>query len=194
LSTDYVFDGAKTGAYVETDTANPQGVYGRSKYEGELAVRDENPRAVILRTSWVYAPFGSNFVRTMLRLAGQRERIGVVNDQIGCPTYAQDIARAVIGIARDIVDWRPEYAGVTHLAGPDAVSWHGLARRIFVESGLRGGPTAEVDPIVTSAYPTRARRPVNSQLSTQRLKAVFGVRLPPMAKSVADCVGRILGR
>jgi len=139
LSTDYVFDGSKASPYLETDTANPQGVYGRSKYEGELAVRDENPRAVILRTSWVYAPFGSNSVRSMLRLAGQRERIGVVNDQIGCPTSARDIARVIIAIARQITDWQAEYAGVTHMVGSEAMSWYAFAERIFAASAARGG-------------------------------------------------------
>ena len=194
LSTDYVFDGSKTSAYVETDAANPQGVYGCSKYEGEIAVQAENPRAVILRTSWVYAPFGSNFVRTMLRLAGQRERIGVVNDQIGCPTYAQDIARAIIAIARQLSDWQADYAGVTHVAGREAMSWHEFARQIFAASAARGGPVAIVDPIATADYPTRARRPANSRLATMRLLSLFGHRLPPTAGSITDCVGRILAR
>ena len=194
LSTDYVFDGTKTAAYVESDAANPQGVYGRSKYEGEIAVMEENPRAVILRTSWVYAPFGSNFVRTMLRLAGQRDRIGVVSDQIGCPTYAQDIARAIAAIARQIINWQADYAGVTHVAGGEAMSWHQFAERIFIASAARGGPTAVVDPIASADYPTRARRPANSRLATERLEKLFGHKLPPTAGSLTDCVGRILAR
>ena len=106
LSTDYVFDGNKIGAYFESDPVAPQGVYGRSKLEGELAVAEANPRHIVLRTSWVYAPFGSNFVRTMLRLAAERDRLRVVDDQIGCPTYAPDIASAIIAMARKLTNSR----------------------------------------------------------------------------------------
>jgi dTDP-4-dehydrorhamnose reductase len=132
LSTDYVFDGKKQGAYVESDPVAPQGVYGRSKLEGELAVPETNPKHIVLRTSWVYAPFGSNFVRTMLRLAEQRDRLQVVDDQLGCPTYAPVIAGAIIAIARQVTGsrWHPRFAGVTHLAGPDVLSWCGFAKEI----------------------------------------------------------------
>jgi len=193
LSTDYVFDGRKSLPYSEGDQVNPQGVYGRSKLEGEVAVAEANPRHVILRTSWVYAPFGQNFVRTMLRLAGERDRIRVVNDQEGCPTYAPDIARAVIRVAEKLVDWQDPYAGVTHLAGPDAMTWYEFARNIFGESKARGGPSALVEPITTKDYPTAAVRPANSRLSTDRLKTLFGVRLPPSATSIADCMDRLFG-
>ena len=108
LSTDYVFDGKKQGAYIESDPVAPQGVYGRSKLEGELAVAEANPKHIVLRTSWVYSPFGSNFVRTMLRLAEQRDRLRVVDDQLGCPTYAPDIAGAIIAIARQVTGSRLE--------------------------------------------------------------------------------------
>ncbi|MCK1321658.1 dTDP-4-dehydrorhamnose reductase [Bradyrhizobium sp. 162] len=194
FSTDYVFDGRKTGAYVETDPVVPRSVYGRSKRDGELAVAEANPRHVILRTSWVYAPFGSNFVRTMLRLAAERDRLSVVDDQMGCPTYAPDIAAATVAIAAKIrgANWRDDYAGVTHLAGPDAVTWRGFARQIVAGAAARGGRVVPVDPILTSDYPTPAARPANSQLSTARLASVFGLHLRPLTLSLNDCLDRLL--
>ena len=194
LSTDYVFDGKKQGAYIESDPVAPQGVYGRSKLEGELAVAEANPKHIVLRTSWVYSPFGSNFVRTMLRLAEQRDRLQVVDDQLGCPTYAPDIAGAIIAIARQVTGsrWNPGFAGVTHLAGPDALSWCGFAKEIVRGAAERGGRSVPVDPISTSDYPTAALRPANSTLSTERLSATFGIRLPPMRESLSDCLDRLL--
>jgi len=194
LSTDYVFDGGKAGAYLETDDTNPQGVYGRSKCEGEVAVARANPHHVILRTSWVYAPFGNNFVRTMLRLADRGGRIRVVNDQVGCPTYAPDIAAAIISISRRIRNWRDEYAGITNLAGPDAMTWYTFACAIFRQSAVRGGPSVMVEPITTSEYPTRAARPVNSGLSTRRLRSMFDIGMPTTEASLADCLDRLLAK
>jgi dTDP-4-dehydrorhamnose reductase len=194
LSTDYVFDGKKHGAYIESDPVAPQGVYGRSKLAGELAVAETNPKHIVLRTSWVYSPFGSNFVRTMLRLAEQRDRLQVVDDQLGCPTYAPDVAGAIIAIAGQVTGsrWNPGFAGVTHLAGPDVLSWCGFAKEIVRGAAERGGRTVPVDPISTSDYPTVALRPANSTLSTARLKATFGIRLPPMRESLSDCLDRLL--
>jgi dTDP-4-dehydrorhamnose reductase len=193
LSTDYVFDGQKIGAYVESDPVAPQGVYGRSKLEGELAVAEANPRHVVLRTSWVYAPFGSNFVRTMLRLAAERDRLRVVDDQVGCPTYAPDIANSIIAMVRKLTTsgWHSKYAGVTHLAGPDALTWCAFAREIVQASAERGGRCVPVDPIATSDYPTPALRPANSRLSTVRLGSIFDVRLPLMSSSLANCLDRL---
>jgi dTDP-4-dehydrorhamnose reductase len=194
LSTDYVFDGKKKEPYSETDPVGPQGVYGRSKLEGELAVAEANPRHIVLRTAWVYAPFGSNFVRTMLRLMAERDRLRVVDDQSGCPTYAPDIAGAIIAIAQKWADsgWHPTYAGVTHIAGPDVRTWCGFAREIVQGAAERGGRPIPVDPISTSDYPTPATRPANSCLSSERLEAVFGVRLRPLKNSLADCLDRLL--
>ena len=189
LSTDYVFDGTKAGAYLETDPTSPRSVYGRSKLEGERAVAAAAPRHIVLRTSWVYAPFGANFVRTMLRLAGEQDRLRVVDDQIGCPTYAPDIADAILAIGRRIQldGWRDAYAGVTNLAGPDAVTWWGFARRIVAESGR----CVPVDAIGTAERPTPARRPANSRLATERLASLFELRLPPMEVSLRDCLKRL---
>jgi len=194
LSTDYVFDGSKAGAYVETDAVAPQGVYGRSKLAGELAVAAANERNVILRTSWVYAPFGSNFVRTMLRLASERDRLRVVGDQIGCPTYAPDIADAIIAIARTIGSsgWHARFSGVTHLAGPDEVTWFAFAREIMRLVEAKGGRAAAVDEITTADYPTAANRPANSRLNCDRLYATFGVRLPALPQSLEACLERLL--
>lgn len=193
FSTDYVFDGTKDGAYIERDPVAPKGVYGKSKLEGERAVAAANPRHILLRTSWVYAPFGINFVRTMLRLAAERDRLRVVDDQIGCPTYAPDIANAAISIARQAagVQWREEYAGPTHLVGPDAVSWCDFARKIILQSAARGGRLVPIDPISTSDYPTPAARPANSRLSTARLSSVFDIRVQPLDKSLANCLDRL---
>ena len=194
LSTDYVFDGKKHGPYSENDPVAPQGVYGRSKLEGELAVAEANPKHIVLRTSWVYAPFGGNFVRTMLRLTAERDRLGVVNDQLGCPTYAPDIARAIISVARTLTDfgWNPKLAGVTHIAGPDDLTWYGFAREIVRGAAERGGRSVPIDPILTSDYPTPAMRPANSRLSTARLQTVFEISLPRMRNSLADCLDRLL--
>jgi dTDP-4-dehydrorhamnose reductase len=195
FSTDYVFDGAKDGAYVEADLPSPKSVYGRSKLEGERAVAAANPRHLIVRTSWAYAPFGSNFVRTMLRLSQERDRLTVVDDQIGCPTYAPDIADAILAITRRWSEegWRSEHAGVTNLVGPDAVTWCGFARQIVAGAAARGGRHVEVEAITTSQYPTPATRPANSRLSTERLASLFGVHLPSLEQSLSACLDRLVG-
>jgi dTDP-4-dehydrorhamnose reductase len=195
LSTDYVFDGHKDGWYVETDAVAPVGVYGRSKLAGESAVAASNARHVILRTSWVYAPFGNNFVRTMLRLSAERHRVRVVDDQIGCPTYAPDIAVAIITIARQIElsGWQTQFAGITHLAGPNDVTWCGFAQKIMRLSEKRTGRHVAVDAISTKDYPTAAHRPANSRLCCDRLASIFGVRLPPFEASLEKCLERLLG-
>ena len=194
LSTDYVFDGKKVSPYVETDPVAPQGVYGRSKLAGELAVAAANERHVILRTSWVYSPFGSNFVRTMLRLASERDRLRVVGDQIGCPTYAPDIADAILMITRKIETsgWDARFSGVTHLAGPDEVTWCTFARQIMRAIHARGIKQAAVDEITTAEYPTAAERPANSRLNCERLYSLFGVRLPALSQSLETCLGRLV--
>jgi dTDP-4-dehydrorhamnose reductase len=194
LSTDYVFDGRKADAYVETDPVAPQGVYGRSKLEGELAVMHANPTHIIARTSWVYAPFGNNFVRTMLRLGAAQDRVRVVDDQVGCPTFAPDLAVALIKMAWRLhqAEDRSRYTGVVHLAGPDAMTWCGFARAIFAAVAARGGKSLPVDPISTADYPTPAVRPANSRLSTAKLRSVFDLGLPRMEISLAHCLDRLM--
>jgi dTDP-4-dehydrorhamnose reductase len=195
FSTDYVFDGTKNDRYVETDRVRPLGIYGQSKLEGEWAVAEANDRHVILRTSWVYAPFESNFVRTVLRLSSDRARLSVVDDQIGCPTYAPDIANTTLAIARKIIcsGWQNQFSGVTHLAGPDEVTWCGFARQIMLAAEKLGARSVPVDAITTASYPTAAARPANSRLNCDRLSSVFYSRLPPLAASLEKCLDRLIG-
>jgi dTDP-4-dehydrorhamnose reductase len=186
LSTDYVFAGDKAAPYVETDPTDPQGVYGASKLAGEEAVAGANPAHVILRTAWVYAPWGQNFARTMLRLAADRDVVRVVADQQGTPTYAPDIADAVVAVARKITaapdaqDWR----GVFHMTGSGETSWAGFAEAIFEHSKARGAASARVEPITTADYPTPAQRPANSRLNNARFERVFKHTLPLWQDSV----------
>lgn len=191
LSTDYVYDGSKPTPYVEDDPVAPLGVYGASKLEGERRVAEANPRHLILRTAWVHSPWGKNFVKTMLRLAGQRSEVGVVADQVGTPTYAPDAAEALLDIAAAIGEGRGEW-GVMHLAAPDEASWADVAEAAFAASRARGGPAAAVKRITTAEYPTPARRPANSRLDTNRLHAAYGVRLRSWREAADECVGRLL--
>ena len=195
LSTDYVFDGQKSDSYIESDAVGPQSVYGQSKLAGEQAVAAANERNVILRTSWVYSPFGSNFVRTIMRLSADRDRLRVVNDQLGCPTYAPDLADAILAIARKLgsAGWQKRFAGVTHVAGPDAVTWYTFAQKIVSVAKQNGGPDMALDAISTADYPTAAKRPMNSRLCCDRLATIFDVRLPPLDSSLERCVKRLLG-
>ncbi|MCB1514521.1 MAG: dTDP-4-dehydrorhamnose reductase [Hyphomicrobiaceae bacterium] len=194
ISTDYVFDGSKSGAYLETDPTGPAGVYGRSKLAGEEAVAAANPQHLILRTAWVYSPFGNNFVKTMLRLAESRDTLSVVDDQRGSPTYAPHLADAVLKIAQQLSMQAGDHAvwGVYHAVGGGETTWCGLAREVLRLSALRGGPHATVAAIPTSAYPTPARRPANSRLSVAKLKDRFGVNLPDWQVGVAACIDRLL--
>ena len=195
LSTDYVFDGAKAAPYVESDPTGPAGVYGRSKLEGEQAALAANERTIVLRTAWVYGPHGSNFVRTMLRLAGERDSLRVVDDQQGSPTAAPDIAEGILTVL-DVVGrsgWQREFSGVYHLAGTGEATWCGFARAIMEEAGARGARAVPVEAIGTADYPTPARRPANSRLDTTRLAEVFGVRLPPWRESLASTLDRLIG-
>lgn len=194
LSTDYIFSGCSEGEYAETDAPDPQSVYGRSKLEGERAVSAANPRHVILRTAWVYSPFGRNFVKTMLSLASQRDHVRIVADQWGNPTAAADIADGILRIAKTITpDRQPEFCGIFHLAGEGSTSWAGLARHVFAESSRLGGPSARVEEIATADYPTKARRPQNSRLSCKKLLGVYGWRPPEWQESCRAVVARLVG-
>lgn len=191
ISTDYVFDGAKGAPYVETDPTCPTGVYGATKLEGEEAVMTELPDAVILRTAWVYAESGRNFVRTMLGAARKTDRLRVVADQVGCPTNADDLAHAVLAVARRMIAPAPPAGGIYHCAGSGETSWYEFARAIFASAGPLGWPVPEVQPIATADWPTPARRPADSRLDCGKLAATFGVRLPQWQPSLQRAVAAI---
>ncbi|PWJ92740.1 dTDP-4-dehydrorhamnose reductase [Mesorhizobium loti] len=193
LSTDYVFDGSAAGAYVETDATGPRCVYGASKLAGEQAVAAANPRHLILRTAWVYSPFGKNFVKTMLRLAADRDEITVVADQWGNPTSALDIADAILHAAAQLHGNKgSDASGIYHLAGAGETNWSGFARHILDTSRVLGGPWARVRDIATMDYPTKARRPANSRLSSTKFASVFGSNAPDWRQSTEAVVHRVL--
>lgn len=181
LSTDYVFDGTKDGWYVESDPIAPLGVYGRTKAAGEAAAR-ACPAHLILRTSWVYAAHGNNFVKTMLRIGAERPEVGIVDDQIGCPTSARDIAESLLHLSSLDVN------GTYHLAGTDQASWYEFAVAIFAAADL----SATAKPISTADFPTPAPRPANSRLDSSALADATGVRLPGWRDSLPDVVSAIL--
>jgi dTDP-4-dehydrorhamnose reductase len=192
LSTDYVFAGDGARPYGEDDPTGPQSVYGHTKLAGERAVAAANSRHAILRTAWVYSAFGRNFVKTMLSLAADREVVRVVADQFGNPTSAHDIADAILAIAPQLVGEVPAARfGIFHLAGTGSTHWAGLAGRVFEISRSLGGAWAEVEEISTSDFPTRAKRPANSRLSTERLEAVFGWQAPDWRLSCDAVVRRL---
>jgi dTDP-4-dehydrorhamnose reductase len=193
VSTDYVFDGAKEAPYVEADPINPQSVYGRTKAEGEARVRAEHDEHLILRTAWVYSPFGKNFVQTMLTAAATRDRLAVVDDQHGSPTSALDLADGILTI---VERWRgggnTGLGETYHCAGAGDTTWCGFARQIFEASRRMGGPFAEVTAISTNEWPTRAVRPMNSRLDCSKFAADFGYQAPDWRQSVETVVARLV--
>jgi dTDP-4-dehydrorhamnose reductase len=172
VSTDYVFDGSKAGPYREDDPVAPIGVYGASKLGGEVAVRTANPAHVILRTAWVVSATGHNFVKTMLRLGAERPQLRVVADQRGCPTSADDIARAILTILNRVGDGT---YGTFHFVNGGEATWHGLAEAVFARAAAHGRPAPTVEAIATSDYPTPAARPANSRLATDKITRDFGI-------------------
>lgn len=196
-STDYVFDGTKAVPYVEEDAVNPQSVYGESKWRGEEAVRASGARHAILRTSWVYGHHGSNFLKTILRLAQERSALNVVADQVGAPTSAAliaDVTRAVIERLTGS-DGPDDLSGTYHLAAQGSTSWHGYAAHIVRQASAEGFKLAlsldALKPISTSEYPTPAKRPANSRLDCTKLMDRFGIVLPAWQDGVSDVVERL---
>ncbi|MDB5253723.1 MAG: dTDP-4-dehydrorhamnose reductase [Flaviaesturariibacter sp.] len=183
LSTDYVFDGRGNRPYVETDPTGPTGIYGATKLAGERRCREEDPQSIVIRTSWVFSSYGSNFVKTMLRLMTERDQVRVVNDQHGCPTYAADLADSILHIIR-AGEWTP---GIYHIANEGETTWFQLAMEIRDRCGL----TCAVEPIGTAGFPTAARRPAYSVLDTEKIRSVYGLAPRHWKEALADCLGRL---
>jgi len=188
VSTDYVFDGFKDGLYVETDPVGPLGVYGASKLAGELAVRAGNPRSVVLRTAWLLSVHRANFLKTMLCLAADRRSLRVVGDQHGCPTSARDIAQTLKTITLKMIVDPDAPTGIYQFVNAGETTWAGLAREIFARSAATGGPSATVEAIPASEYPTPAKRPTNSRLSAAKLTRDYGVSPRPWQAAVAEII------
>lgn len=193
LSTDYVFDGALDRPYYEGDATGPTGVYGASKLAGEQAVLDSYAEnSAVLRVAWVYSPFGGNFVKTMLRLAQDRDEVGVVADQVGNPTSALDIADGILKVAENLARNRnPKLRGVFHMTAAGEASWAEFAEAIFAISTANGGPAASVRAITTAEYPTPAKRPANSRLNSSLIASLHDVALPEWTQSLETVVNRL---
>ena len=191
ISTDYVFDGGKTGPYVETDPIAPLGVYGRTKAEGEARVRSALPRHIIMRTAWVYGEFGNNFLKTMVRLARERDEIRVVADQRGCPTSTRDLSAAILRIAPRLAAGDDVW-GTYHYAASGVTTWHGFAERVVAAQAPLTGRRPKVTAITTAEYPTPARRPANSTLACDRFAGVFGFAGRPWNDEVDDITAAVV--
>ncbi len=182
LSTDYVFNGNNYRPYVETDPTDPQSVYGKTKYHGEQAMRSINPaHSIIIRTSWVYSSFGNNFVKTMLRLGAEREELGVIFDQIGTPTYARDLASAILEIIPQLDN---KQVAVFHYSNEGVASWYDFVKAIFAFEAI----TCAIKPIETADYPTPATRPHYSLLNKTKIKNNYAITIPYWKDSLAECL------
>jgi dTDP-4-dehydrorhamnose reductase len=192
VSTDYVFNGASARPYMEDDAVAPLGVYGASKAAGEQGVRTGGGRFAIVRTSWVVSAQRANFLKTMLRLGAERDVLRVVADQQGAPTSARDLAGALALIARALVCDPAASSGTFHFANAGATTWADFAAEIFRLSAQRGGPSARVEPITTADYPTPARRPACSLLSTESIQKLYGVTPRPWQAAIADIIDELI--
>jgi dTDP-4-dehydrorhamnose reductase len=179
LSTDYIFDGNKTSAYIENDSANPQSIYGQSKWQGEEAVRKYCEKYLILRVSWVFSEYGNNFVKTILKLLKERDELRIVSDQIGCPTYAGDIAKVILKIIS-----HPHW-GTYHYCGMPETTWFDFAKKIYENSFLK---EKIIKPITTAEYPTPAKRPLNSVLDCSLFIKTFNLPLSSWEKGLEQCM------
>ncbi len=185
ISTDYVFNGQNYRPYIETDPTDPQGVYGRTKRDGENAIVNIAPKnTIIIRTSWVYSSFGNNFVKTMLRLGKERDSLGVIFDQIGTPTYAHDLAKAILDILPQINNTMPE---IYHYSNEGAISWYDFAQAIFELSNIQ----CHLNPITTDQYPTPAKRPHYSLLNKAKIKQEYNLTIPYWKDSLKECLKEI---
>jgi dTDP-4-dehydrorhamnose reductase len=193
VSTDYVFDGAKSGLYDEDDPVAPLGAYGASKLAGERAVLEGNPHSVVLRTAWVISAHRNNFLKTMLRTGATNPVLRVVDDQIGCPTSARDIAAALRAMAMRMIEDSAAPTGVFHFANAGEASWYGLAREIFALSKAAGGPAPHVEPITTAEHSTPTRRPANSRLATAKIAAQYGIHPRDWRAALRDIIEELVG-
>ena len=183
VSTDYVFNGTKHTPYMETDEPCPNSVYGQTKLEGEQAVSKLCPNAMIIRTAWLYSEFGNNFVKTMIRLGREREQLGVIFDQVGTPTYAHDLATAIMtAIDKDI---KP---GVYHFSNEGVTSWYDFTKSIHRLAGIN---TCQVSPLHTAEYPTPACRPAYSVLDKTKIKDAYGIEIPHWEETLAKCIAKL---
>ncbi len=181
ISTDYVYHNDQNTPFKEDDLTNPQGIYAKTKLDGDLASIKHNKETVVIRTSWVYSSFGNNFVKTMLRLGVEREKLTIIFDQIGSPTYARDLARAIL----DIIVLNPsEFNGVYHYSNEGVCSWYDFARAIFELKGIN----CETSPIETADYPTPAQRPHFSLLNKAKIKTTYGLIIPYWRDSLKSCL------
>lgn len=183
VSTDYVFNGDSPKPYKEDAETGPISVYGSSKLKGESLSLEKNPDSIIIRTAWVYSEFGNNFVKTMIRLMKERKELNVVNDQIGAPTYAYDLAKAIMSIIKSS-KWEP---GIYHFSNSGKISWYDFAIAIKELTGSE----CKVNPIPTSQYPTPAKRPAFSLLDTSKIKSVYGVTIPEWKASLTKCLDHL---
>jgi dTDP-4-dehydrorhamnose reductase len=188
ISTDYVFDGEAFSPYSETDPVNPKSVYGETKLQGEQNCFEENPESVIIRTSWLYSSFGNNFVKTMLRLGVERGQLKVVFDQVGTPTYAADLANAILSVIQ-ISEKVPEkfVPGIYHYSNEGVASWYDFAKAIFEISGVK----CDVSPVRSVEFPTPAKRPNYSVMDKSKIKNTFGITIPFWRDSLKDCIQKL---
>jgi len=193
VSTDFVFDGSNCQPYVETDKAKPINVYGQSKYEGENKALKENPATIIIRTSWLYSSFGNNFVKTMINAGSKNDVLKVIFDQVGTPTYAMDLAVAILQIIDKVrmnKKERARYFGIFHFSNEGIASWYDFAIEIFNISGIK----CTVNPILTQDYPTPSKRPHFSVLDKSKIKSTFGLTIPYWKDSLAKCLKELADR
>jgi dTDP-4-dehydrorhamnose reductase len=193
VSTDYVFDGSKDLPYTEEDPVHPVSVYGASKEAGEQALRETWSSHIILRTAWVYSVFGNNFVKTMLRLARERDSLRVVADQHGCPTAAGDIAEAILSIVQRFDRGKDTPWGTYHFCGAGTTTWHGFAEAIVQMAAPVLGRSIPVVPITTADYPTPAKRPANSVLDCGKIRDQLGIQPRPWRESLQEVMSELLG-
>ena len=187
ISTDFIFDGTSTQPYLETDIPNPKSVYGQTKLDGELAVQKNWEKHFIIRTSWVYSQFANNFMKTMLRLASERDSLSVVNDQIGTPTYAVDLAEVLMNIIQSSITNKPSPFGIYNFSNEGVCSWHDFASAIFHQKGI----SIDLQPIPTSAYPTPAKRPSYSVLDKSKIKNTFNLKINDWKTSLQSSLNQL---